>query len=108
MSLGREMKKIVFEDTDKTHADLKIRLHADGLKQGEFFRMIVAGYINRDDEIVYFVERYKEEKEIQSKTKRTKSRKLHKEAKNTKDKFALNEGEIESIFDLIAKENPEL
>tara|TARA_R110002074_G_scaffold48773_1_gene124649 strand:+ start:658 stop:984 length:327 start_codon:yes stop_codon:yes gene_type:complete len=108
MKIGREIKKIVFEDTDKNHADLKIRLHTDGLKQGEFFRMIVEGYVNRDDKIVYFVEEYKEEKDVQSKAKRTKSKKLYEKAKSTKDKFALNEGEIESIFDIIAKENSEL
>ena len=34
-------KKIIFEDTDKRHADLKIRLHYDGLTQGVFFRMLV-------------------------------------------------------------------
>lgn len=29
-------KKIIFEDTDKRHADLKIRLHYDGLTQRDF------------------------------------------------------------------------
>ena len=31
------IKRIIFEDTDKRHADLKIRLHYDEIKQGEFF-----------------------------------------------------------------------
>ena len=34
---GNTLKKICFEETDKRHADLGIRLHADGIKQGEFF-----------------------------------------------------------------------
>ena len=33
-------KQVCFEDFDKNHADLKIRLHYDGLRQNEFFRLI--------------------------------------------------------------------
>ena len=71
-----QIKKIIFEDTDKRHADLKIRLHYDQLKQGEFFRLMLTGYIEKDERVMSYIEEYK--------------------------------GEIESIFDLLEKENPEL
>lgn len=108
MNYGHELKKIIFEDTDKKHADLKIRLYADGLAQGEFFRMIVDGYVDRDDRIVDFVEECKEEKNIQSKQKRAKSKKIHNKANKVIKKFALSEREVENIFNLLEKENPEL
>jgi len=108
MSYGNETKRIVFEELDKRHADLKIRLHADGLKQGEFFRLMITGYLERDDRIVEFVEEYREENNIQSKQKRAKSKKSHEQANEVKNKFALNDKEVENIFDLLEKEYPEL
>ena len=108
MTYGQELKKIVFEETDKRHADLKIRLHADDLKQGEFFSLMISGYVERDERIVDFVEEYKEKNNIQSKEKRAKSKKLYDQSNEIKNKFALNEGEVKSIFDLLEKEYPEL
>jgi hypothetical protein len=105
---GQETKRIIFEELDKVHADLKIRLHADDLKQGEFFSLMISGYVERDERIVDFVEEYREKNNIQSKEKRAKSKKLYERSNETKNKFALNEGEVESIFDLLEKECPEL
>ena len=42
INYGKDLKKICFEELDKRHADLKIRLHADGIKQGEFFSLLGA------------------------------------------------------------------
>ena len=47
-SYGTREKKIVFNDTDKRHADLKIRLQHDDLSQSEFFRAMITGYIEKD------------------------------------------------------------
>ena len=54
-----QIKKIIFEDTDKRHADLKIRLHYDQLKQGEFFRLMLTGYIEKDERVMSYIEEYK-------------------------------------------------
>ena len=53
MSAGETTKKVVFYDTDKRHANLKIRLHYDGLTQAGFFRGMVTGYL--DFKSVYLV-----------------------------------------------------
>ena len=45
------IKRVIFEDTDKRHADLKIRLHYDEIKQGEFFRLMLTGYVNQDERL---------------------------------------------------------
>ena len=99
MDYGNTKKIIQFEELDKTHAELKIRLHHDGLRQSEFFRAIVHGYIDRVEEIVEFVEKYKQTK--QKSYKRTED---NKKAKKTVQSFGLDEDDIESIFDLIARE----
>ncbi len=40
---GKLRKKIIFYDTDKRYADLKIRLEHDGISQAAFFRGMVVG-----------------------------------------------------------------
>ena len=104
---GKTGKKIIFYDTDKRHADLKIRLHYDGLTQSAFFRAIVTGYINQDENILKFIDFYKEQNSTQSKAKRDKIKSTNKTKQKTIDKFALGEKEIESIFDMLEAECPE-
>ena len=82
---GKEYKKITFYDSDKRHADLRIRLQYDGMKQSEFFRAVVTAYLEKDDHFMAFLEQ-----------------------KEVKSKFALDEGEIDSIFDLLEEEHPDL
>jgi len=108
INYGKDLKKICFEELDKRHADLKINLHADGIRQGDFFRLMISGYLEKDERIIAYVEEHRQKKSIQSKNKRAKTEKLRNSGRETKSKFALDKGEIESIFDLIAEEHPKL
>ena len=102
-------KKIVFHDTDKRHADLKIRLHYDGLTQARFFRAMISGYLDKDPAIIDFIQRLKERHNVQSKKKRKDSKNLLEAAEETKSKFSIfKEDEVENIFDIIEKEFPDL
>ena len=49
-----KVKKIVFDDTDIRHAQLRIRLQNDGLSQAEFFRAMITGYIEKDKNIIKY------------------------------------------------------
>ena len=60
---GTKEKMVQFADLDKRHADLRLRLHYDGLTQGQFFRALVTGYVDRDPDIVNFIEKVKENSE---------------------------------------------
>ena len=100
-----QLKKIIFEDTDKRHADLKIRLHYDGIGQGAFFRMLISGYIEQDERIVDFIQEYKEKARLLGKHKLIKSKNMHEKSQEMKSVFGLDDQEIETIFDIIAKEN---
>ena len=95
-------------DNDKRNAEMIIRLKHDGLTKTKFFRAILTGYLERDAAIVDFIDRLKESSGSQSKIKSRKVKKLEEEGKTNKTKFGLNEGEIESIFDLLEKEHPDL
>jgi len=102
-------KKIVFHDTDKRHADLKIRLHYDGLTQAGFFRAMISGYLDKDAAVIDFIQRYKEAGRTHSIKKRKDSKKLLEEGEETKSKFSIfKDDEVENIFDIIEKEFPDL
>ena len=101
-------KKILFTDTDKRHADLKLRLHYDGLTQADFFRSLITGYLEKDENILNFIIEVQESKNIHSKQKRAKSKKLEEEGENLMKKLGLGEEEIENIFDLLEEEYPNL
>ena len=98
---GQDYKKIIFYDSDKRHADLKIRLQYDGLKQSEFFRAIMTAYLEKDEDFMKFLDKYRRNNEIMDKTKMRKQEKIKKQEKQLKTKFSLNDNEIESIFDML-------
>ncbi len=102
-------KKVVFYDTDKRHADLKIRLHYDGLTQSHFFRSMITGYLEKDAAMMDYITRLKESDGIHSVKKRKDSESLIEKGEVLKNKFAIFEdSEVENIFDLIEKEHPDL
>jgi hypothetical protein len=105
---GVREKKIVFNDTDKRHADLKIRLQHDDLTQSEFFRAMITGYINKDTRIVSFVHDWRSMNKGYSKAKTAKSKRLLKKGEDVKSKFGLDQDEIDNIFDILEQEHPDL
>ena len=105
---GVSEKKIVFNDTDKRHADLKIRLQHDDLTQSEFFRAMITGYISKDARIVSFVHDWRSMNKGYSKAKTAKSKRLLKKGEDIKSKFGLDQDEIDNIFDILEQEHPDL
>ena len=74
------------------------------MRQSDFFRNLITGYIDGDERIVSFIDDVKS----QSKGKKKLSRKLRdKGAENVQD-LGFSDEQIENIFDLIAEEHPEL
>ena len=111
MSTKKSTKKIVFYDTDHSHAELKIRLKQDGISQSEFFRSVMTGYIKKDADVLAFVDKIKASKKVGKKVKKKeirKSNELIKKGSETMNKLGLAETEIENIFDILEKANPDL
>jgi len=103
-----DRKKMMFWESPKRQADLKIRLQFDGFTQSHFFRALITGYLDKNDHILNFLDEYKEKNRSQGINKRNQIKKVLKDNKQTREKFALNENEVEDIFDIIAEEFPEL
>jgi len=88
-------KRVIFDDTDTRHAQLKIRLEYDGLSQAEFFRSLITGYLNKDKSMMEFINMKYQIKDDQS-------------ADDLLGQFGIGDDELENIFDVIAKSNPDL
>ena len=101
-------KKVVFSDTHFRHAQLKIRLQYDGLTQADFFRCLVTGYLNKDREIIDFLDKYKEKNNLQSKRNRKYINDDNNKSDELLSQFGIRDKELEDIFDLIAEQHPDL
>tara|TARA_Y100001972_G_C7587065_1_gene294356 strand:+ start:351 stop:677 length:327 start_codon:yes stop_codon:yes gene_type:complete len=101
---GKLNKRIVFTDNDHRHAKFTIRLKHDNLKQSDFFRGIITGYLNNDERICSYIDDIKP----QSKTKKQKSKKLIQQGQDNLENFGFSERELSNLFDIIEEEHPEL
>jgi hypothetical protein len=68
----------------------------------------VESYLGRDDLFMQFLDDYKINKKVQSKTRVTKSRKLRNSGEQILRDLALTDEDIEGIFDILEEELPEL
>jgi hypothetical protein len=101
MKYGKIRKKVTFQETDKRHADLKIRLNHDGIKQQQFFSLLITGYLEKDPDLMQFIFNLKERLKIQTKGKRKMVKKLYEKGLDNMEKVGLTYTEKESIYDLI-------
>ena len=62
----------MFYDTEQNQAKLKIRCAYDGMSQSQFFRMMLAGYVEDDENIMSYVKKCKEKHGLQGQQKRNK------------------------------------
>ena len=101
-------KKVVFDDTDVRHAKLKVRLEYDGLSQAEFFRSLITGYLEKDENVISYINSYKEKNKKLSKRNMKYQKKDADLANDMLGQFGIKDEELENIFDVIAKSNPYL
>lgn len=109
-SIDKKNKQILFLETEKRHADLKIKLKHYGLTQSDFIRGCISGLINDDEQFLQFFFKLLEEKSyIKSAKNRKKNKEMISKGLNTmKEDFDLADSEIENIFDIIEKDHPDL
>ncbi len=54
-----DRKKLMFYDTQKRQADLRVRLKFDGMNQSQFFRALITGYLEKDEGIMNYLNEFK-------------------------------------------------
>ena len=101
-------KKVIFDDTDVRHARLKVRLEYDGLSQAEFFRSLITGYLENDKSVMEYIARYKASNKKLSKRNLKYQSRDAEIADDLLGQFGIGDEELENIFDVIAKNNPDL
>lgn len=97
-------KKFMFYDTEQNQVKLKIRCNFDGMSQSQFFRIMIAGYVEDDEHVLAYIKECKERYGLQGQQKRNKINQLQKDKKSIENKFSLKQNEIENIFDIIETE----
>jgi len=106
---GQEFKSIRFMVSDDDHARLLIRLRHNKVNVAQFFRAVIDGMIQEDENLIQFFDNYILEHKILSRNRFTKTLKLRKKGQERLEDWGLlDDAEKESLFDLIAQEFPEL
>jgi hypothetical protein len=100
--------KVMFTVSQRTKADFKLQLQYDSLTQVKFFRLLMEGYINKDSDLMVYINKFKKKISVQNNTQRKKIMTNIKDAGSVRNKFALGDEEVENIFDILEKEHPEL
>jgi hypothetical protein len=90
-------------------AEMKIKLHYHGASMAPFLRAIVKAFVQEDALFMAWFDEWKlRNSKIKGKGKHRKSSRLKEAGEELSSQFGINEGDIEDIFDVIAKEHPEL
>lgn len=105
---AKDTKKFTFYAKDELHAKFKIRMQHHSMTQSEFLRACVEAVVGKDPMMEMFIDHYKEENNKQSKEQRKKVKNDQQKSEDLLNDFGLGDGDIDSIFDLIAKEHPEI
>ena len=108
MSVEEKEKRVIIKISGNNHAEFKIRLSYDNLTQTAFFRAVMEGYTSQDSLIVEYIQKYKERVGKHSHHMKKRIKKDIDERAATSKSFALNEGELSDLYDLVEKEFPEL
>ena len=100
---GQDLKSIRFMVTDDDHARLLIRLRHNKVNVAQFFRAVIDGMIEEEENIIQFFDNYVMEHKILSRNRFTKSLKLRKKGQEVLEDFGLlDDAEKQQIFDLIS------
>ena len=89
-----DRKKFMFYDSSK--------------RQTMFFRMMITGYLERDENLIMFIESFKQENQLEGRSHTKTIVKSAKASKDTRNKFGLDTADIESFFDIMEEEHPDL
>ena len=96
-------KKYIFEAPEDDYARLKVRLKYDNLKQGEFFRLVLRSYLDRDKEMVTLIKNYKISNRKMGLSNIKRASKDCTTGATLLEDLGITSSEVESIFDIIER-----
>tara|TARA_R100001082_G_scaffold70881_1_gene40376 strand:- start:365 stop:697 length:333 start_codon:yes stop_codon:yes gene_type:complete len=105
---AKDTKKFTFYAKDNLHAKFKIRMQHHSLTQSEILRACVQAVVDKDPIMEMFIDHYKEKNNKQSVKQREQIKKDNDKSQEILNDFGIGDGELDDIFDIIAKEHPEI
>ena len=110
--MTEDRKRIIVYDTDERHVQFKLCLRKFGLTQTKVFRQIITSFLS-NDELSQAIVRMLDDSSKKKSHKRTKLSQKKDESsletrKKMENKLNLDNEELEDIFDMIAREHPDL
>lgn len=106
--MTEKTKKVIFSIPENDKAKFKVQLQYDSLTQVQFFKGVMGAYLNKDESFMNFINELKGRLETQSQPQRKKATRGLAEGRETNKKFALDDNELENIFDILEQEHPDL
>lgn len=101
-------KRIHFYADKEDHVRFKASLEKHNMTMSEFLRACCSGVSEDDKDMLDFLASYKEKSEKHSKTKNKILKKDIQESDDLLGDLGINEDDIESLFDFIADQHPEI
>jgi len=106
--MTEKTKKVIFSIPENDKVKFKVQLQYDSLTQGQFFKGVMAAYLEKEENFMNFINELKKKLATQSAPQRKKAQQGLKAGRSTTNKFALDDNELENIFDILEQEHPDL
>ena len=100
--------QIIFRESERNKAELKVRLKYDNLDQTKFLKACVRAYLDRDEAFIAWLNKMLEETGRVPKYQKKVKEKNDAETKKIEGQFGLDEGKVKDIFDVLERENPNI
>ena len=95
---------IGFEDEDTTYAKLLVKLKHEGITKRQFFRGVVASFLEDEPYFSEYILEFKKRKSLYAKGKQKILDKEREVSDSIDKKFGLSKDEVEDMFDIFDEE----
>ena len=108
MSDEKDRKRVYVYMDEQQHVKLKVRLNYLGISMSEFVRACGEGLLNQHPMMDQFMDHYRETSENFSKKAAKNAKKDREDSDKLMEELGLDFDDIESIFDIIEEDHPEI
>jgi succinate dehydrogenase/fumarate reductase flavoprotein subunit len=108
MSDEKDRKRVYVYMDEQQHVKLKVRLNYLGISMSEFVRACGEGLLNQHPIMEQFMDHYRETSEKFSKKASKNAKKDREDSDKLMEELGLDFDDIESIFDIIEEDHPEI
>jgi|TARA_R110001583_G_scaffold127018_1_gene278628 hypothetical protein len=103
-----DFKRVHFYADKDAHIRFRTSLEKHNMTMSEFLRACCEGVSEDDKDMMTFLESYKEKTKKHSKSKSKILKKDSEKSDNLLEDLGIDENDIESLFDFIADQHPEI